>query len=91
MKIVCGAECGEGRVNSRNGCRHRDWGTRAGTVELAISKLRQGSIRDWLLQHRRAEQALVAVGVSVDGGRDVLGLESASDEDDAGWLALSGP
>ncbi|SNY50315.1 Transposase, Mutator family [Paractinoplanes atraurantiacus] len=36
---------------------------RAGTVELAIPKLRQGSyFPDWLLQHRRrAEQALVSV------------------------------
>jgi putative transposase len=31
------------RVNSRNGYRRREWDTRAGTVELAIPKLRQGS------------------------------------------------
>ncbi|MEV4135839.1 IS256 family transposase [Dactylosporangium sp. NPDC049742] len=63
---VCGAGYGERsdeRVNSRNGYRQRDWDTRAGTVELAIPKLRQGSyFPDWLLQHRRrAEQALVSV------------------------------
>src|SRR4051812_42334214 len=63
---VCGAGYGERsdeRVNSRNGYRARDWDTRAGTVELAIPKLRQGSyFPDWLLQHRRrAEQALVSV------------------------------
>jgi len=29
-----------GRVNSRNGCRRREWDTRAGTIELAIPKLR---------------------------------------------------
>ena len=63
---VCGAEYGERsdeRTNSRNGYRHRDWDTRAGTIELAIPKLRQGSYYpDWLLQHRRrAEQALVSV------------------------------
>ncbi|WP_352231526.1 transposase, partial [Actinomadura sp. NBRC 104425] len=43
---VCGAGCGERsseRVNRRNGYRQRDWDTRAGTVELAIPKLRSGS------------------------------------------------
>jgi putative transposase len=63
---VCGAPYGQRsdeRVNSRNGYRVREWDTRAGTVELAIPKLRQGSyFPDWLLQHRRrAEQALVSV------------------------------
>jgi putative transposase len=63
---VCGAEYGQrsdDRVNSRNGYRSREWDTRAGTVELAIPKLRTGSyFPDWLLQHRRrAEQALVSV------------------------------
>jgi transposase-like protein len=63
---VCGAAYGERspqRVNSRNGYRAREWDTRAGTVELAIPKLRSGSyFPDWLLQHRRrAEQALVSV------------------------------
>ena len=32
--------------------------------------------------------ALVAVGVNADGGREVLGLNVASDEDGAGWLAF---
>jgi putative transposase len=63
---VCGAPYGERsdeRTNQRNGYRSREWDTRAGTVELAIPKLRQGSyFPDWLLQHRRrAEQALVSV------------------------------
>jgi transposase-like protein len=46
VEAVCGAGYGEvstERVNSRNGYRRRDWDTRAGTVELAIPKLRQGS------------------------------------------------
>src|SRR5437762_4185518 len=172
---LCGAPYGQRsdeRVNSRNGYRSREWDTRAGTVELAIPKLRSGSyFPDWLLQHRRrAEQALVsvvatsyllgvstrrveklveqlgvaslskaqvsemagyldaqveafrnrpldagpytfvwmdaltikvreagrtvnvhaliAVGVNGDGGREVLGLEIASSEDGAGWLAF---
>jgi len=63
---VCGAEYGQRsdeRTNQRNGYRARDWDTRAGSVELAIPKLRHGSyFPDWLLQHRRrAEQALVSV------------------------------
>jgi transposase-like protein len=41
-----GAAYGErslARVNQRNGYRERSWETRAGTVELAIPKLRKGS------------------------------------------------
>jgi transposase-like protein len=63
---MCGAAYGqrsEERTNQRNGYRPREWDTRAGTVELAIPKLRTGSyFPDWLLTHRRrAEQALVSV------------------------------
>jgi len=61
---VCGAEYGtrtQERVNRRNGYRHRD--TRAGTIDVAIPKLREGSFfPDWLLtRHRRAEAALTTV------------------------------
>ena len=42
------------RVNSRNGYRAREWDTRAGTIEVAIPKLREGSyFPDWLLERRR--------------------------------------
>src|SRR5262245_37004879 len=63
---LCGAEYGQrsdDRVNRRNGYRPREWDTRAGTIELAVPKLRQGSYYpDWLLEYRRrAEQALVTV------------------------------
>ena len=63
---VCGAGYGERsdqRTNIRNGCRRREWDTRAGTIDLAIPKLRQGSyFPDWLLERRRrAEAALVTV------------------------------
>jgi putative transposase len=63
---LCHAGYGEvtpERVNSRNGYRSRDFDTRAGTIELAIPKLRTGSyFPDWLLEpRRRAERALVAV------------------------------
>lgn len=172
---LCGAEYGqvsEARVNQRNGYRQREWDTRAGSVELAVPKLRHGSyFPDWLLaRRRRAEQALtsvvatayllgvstrrveklaeslgvtqlsksqvsamaghldeqvtafrnrpldagpypfvwldaltqkvreggrivnvhalVAVGVNADGHREILGIDVASSEDGAGWLAF---
>lgn len=50
---LCNAEYGQvsdERVNHRNGYRPREWDTRAGTVELAIPKLRSGSyFPHWLL------------------------------------------
>ncbi|NYI40519.1 transposase-like protein [Demequina lutea] len=45
-EAVCGAVYGQlspGRVNSRNGYRHRDFGTRTGTLDVAIPKLRGSS------------------------------------------------
>ena len=65
-EAVCGAGYGvrsEQRTNTRNGYRAREWDTRAGSIELAIPKLRQGSyFPEWLLEHRRrAEAALVTV------------------------------
>jgi putative transposase len=90
---VCGAGYGERsgeRVNRRNGYRTREWDTRAGTVELAVPKLREGSFfPGWLLTHRRrAEQALVTVvatayllGVStrrVERLAEQLGVKSLS-------------
>ena len=64
--VVCGAEYGtvsEERTNRRNGYRHRDFDTRAGTVDVAVPKLRQGSyFPEWLLERRkRAERALTSV------------------------------
>jgi putative transposase len=63
---VCGADYGvrsPERTNRRNGYRAREWDTRAGTIEVAIPKLREGSyFPDWLLERRRrAERALTSV------------------------------
>jgi len=93
VEAICGAGRGERtseRLNSRNGHRERRWDTRAGTIEVAIPKLRAGSyFPGWLLEpRRRAERALVAVvaecyvrGVStrrVDGLVQTLGIEGMS-------------
>jgi putative transposase len=90
---ACGAPYGQvsdERVNYRNGYRDRRWDTRAGTIELAIPKLRQGSyFPDWLLERRRrSEQALISVvatsyllGVStrrVEKLAGTLGIQSLS-------------
>lgn len=65
VRARTGAGYGEkapGRLAQRNGYRERDWQTRAGTVELAIPKLRQGSYFPSFLEPRRmTEKALTAV------------------------------
>ena len=63
---VCGAGYGQrspDRSNTRNGYRHRGWDTRAGSIDLAIPKLRALTyFPEWLLERRhRAESALVSV------------------------------
>lgn len=51
---VCGAEyaiTSEARVDTCNGYRHRDLGSRVATLDVAVPKLRQGSfLPDWLLE-----------------------------------------
>lgn len=68
---VCGVGHGErskARVNQRNGYRHPDFDTRAGTLDLATPQAVLGQLRlDGLLERRRrAEAALTS------GGRDLL-------------------
>ena len=54
---VCGAGYGQrnpDRTNTCNGYRRRGWDTRAGSIDLAIPKLREGSyFPGWLLERRR--------------------------------------
>jgi len=65
VESLTGAAHGErsdDRQNQRNGYRTRGWETRAGTVPVAIPKLRKGSYFPSFLDPRRAsEKALVAV------------------------------
>ncbi len=63
---ICGAPyelSSPDRTNVRNGYRPREFDTRAGTLGVAIPKLRSGSyFPDWLLERRRrAEAALTTV------------------------------
>ncbi|MFJ6003929.1 IS256 family transposase [Arthrobacter sp. NPDC092385] len=63
---VVGAEWGERspeRTTHRNGYRHRNLDTRAGTIDVAVPKLRQGTyFPEWLLERRkRSEAALITV------------------------------
>lgn len=89
----CGAPYGmprEERIAQRNGYRDRRWDTRAGTIDLRIPKVRQGTYYpEWLLEpRRRSERALTAVvaeaylsGVSTRKVEDLaqaLGIESMS-------------
>ena len=65
VSTLVGAEKGERtteRLAVRNGYRGRQWDTRAGTLDLAIPKLRTGSyFPSFLEPRRRSEQALFSV------------------------------
>jgi putative transposase len=96
MALEVGALTGAGhdemnpeRLAQRNGCRERDWHTRAGTVELRIPKLRKGSWFPGFLEPRRmVGKALTAViheahvqGVptrSVDDLVKAMGMDGSS-------------
>src|ERR1700736_3546233 len=90
VEVVCNAGYGEvsaDRVNSRNGYRRREWDTRAGTVELAIPKLRQGSYFPGFLEHRRrAERALASVVAT----SYLLGVSTRRVEEVAASLGVTG-
>ena len=51
-------------MNSRNGYRRRERDTRAGTIELAVPKLRSGSYFPAFLEHRRRAGRAAALVVA---------------------------
>lgn len=63
---VVGAEWGRPsptRTTHRNGYRHRDLDTRAGTIDVAIPKLRSGTyFPEWLLERRKRSEAALITG-----------------------------
>ncbi len=62
VRKVTGAAHGERspeRLPQRNGSGHREWQTRAGTVDLQIPKRRRGSCFSTFLQYRRTGLLLV--------------------------------
>ena len=91
VEVRCNAGYGEvttDRVNSRNGYRRREWDTRAGTIELAIPKLRTGSYFPSFLEHRRrAERALASVVAT----SYLLGVSTRRVEKLAASLGVVGP
>ena len=94
MELDVEGRCGAGydeksaeRINSRNGYRERAWDTRAGSVELKIPKLRQGSYFPEFLEPRRtAEKALTAVIQEAY----VQGISTRSVDDLVKALGMSG-
>jgi putative transposase len=94
MEMEVGALTGAGygekspdRLAQRNGYRDRAWETRAGTVELRIPKLRQGSYFPGFLEPRRlAEKALTAVIQEAY----VQGISTRSVDDLVKALGMSG-
>jgi putative transposase len=90
VEVACGAGYGEvspQRVNSRNGYRPREWDTRAGTVELAIPKLRQGTYFPSFLEHRRRSERALA---SVVATSYLLGVSTRRVEKLAASLGVTG-
>ncbi len=88
---VCGASYGtvsDDRVNRRNGYRHRDFDTRAGTIDVKIPKLRAGTyFQEWLLERRhRAEAALTTVVAT----SYLLGVSTRRMEDLVKTLGITG-
>jgi len=86
----CGAGYGEvsaARVNSRNGYRHRERDTRAGTIELAIPELRTGTCFPSFLEHRRRAEAALA---SVVATSYLLGVSTRRVEKLAAALGVTG-
>lgn len=88
---VCGASYGtvsDDRTNRRNGYRRRDFDTRAGTLDVAIPKLRQGTyFPEWLLERRRRAEAALTTVVATSY---LLGVSTRRMEDLVKTLGITG-
>ncbi|RFA17620.1 IS256 family transposase [Subtercola boreus] len=88
---VCGASYGavsSDRTNRRNGYRHRDFDTRAGTLDVAIPKLRSGTyFPEWLLERRRRAEAALTTVVATSY---LLGVSTRRMEDLVQSLGITG-
>lgn len=73
VDALCGAgyaQRSSGQTNSFNGYSHREFGARAGTLDLAILNV----------------HALIVTGVHGEGYREILGIDVTTAKDGAGWL-----
>ena len=88
---VCGAAYGtisDNRINRRNGYRRRDFDTRAGTIDLKIPKLRQGTyFPEWLLERRRRAEAALTTVVATSY---LLGVSTRRMDDLVKTLGITG-
>ena len=88
---VCGASYGtisDDRVNRRNGYRHRDFDTRAGTLDVKIPKLRSGTyFPEWLLERRRRAEAALSTVVATSY---LLGVSTRRMDDLVKTLGITG-
>ena len=88
---VCGASYGmisDDRINRRNGYRHRDFDTRAGTLDVKIPKLRQGTyFPEWLLERRRRAEAALTTVVATSY---LLGVSTRRMDDLVKTLGITG-
>ena len=88
---VCGASYGtisDDRVNRRNGYRHRDFDTRAGTLDVKIPKLRSGTyFPEWLLERRRRAEAALTTVVATSY---LLGVSTRRMDDLVKTLGITG-
>jgi len=88
---VCGASYGtisDNRINRRNGYRTRGFDTRAGTIDVKIPKLRQGTyFPEWLLERRRRAEAALTTVVATSY---LLGVSTRRMDDLVKTLGITG-
>ena len=88
---VCGAAYGtisDDRVNRRNCYRHRDFDTRAETLDVKFPKLRSGTyFPEWLLERRRRAEAALTTVVATSY---LLGVSTRRMDDLVKTLGITG-